>query len=200
MRTTARTFYPNRLLREAGLLHSDFRGRIDPSRSKARYLDTFAIALNTRRYAQGTVADQEIGPLSRQIAELLLSARDPETGDQIVDRVVLPDSEEGRRWGVGLPGSGHVFFDVRPPYYCSRSTASGPVAAATQPMGSHGFHPSHRDMHALMVAAGPGIGHLREGRPTVENIDAAPTLCDWLGIEAPRHATGRSLLRAVPQR
>jgi Type I phosphodiesterase / nucleotide pyrophosphatase len=71
--------------------------------------------------------------------------------------------------------------------------------AADRPWGgAHGFDPSYRSMHGLLIATGP---RLREGVrvPTVENIHLYALMCEVLGLQpAPNDgdvAIGRSWLR-----
>jgi hypothetical protein len=48
--------------------------------------------------------------------------------------------------------------------------------------GDHGFDPSHRDMHGIFYAAGPGLARGRTIGP-VEQVDVYPLMCRLLGIE-----------------
>jgi len=66
--------------------------------------------------------------------------------------------------------------------------------------GAHGYPSDEPSMGAVLIAAGGGI---RSGRRlgVVRNLDVAPTLLAWLGIERPSWMEGRpiaGLLAAVP--
>jgi arylsulfatase A-like enzyme len=65
--------------------------------------------------------------------------------------------------------------------------------------GAHGYPPEEPDMGALFIAAGGGIEPgLRLG--VVQNLDVAPTVLAWLGIEAPPAMEGRALAALLPRR
>jgi predicted AlkP superfamily pyrophosphatase or phosphodiesterase len=56
-------------------------------------------------------------------------------------------------------------------------------------LGTHGYDPKHRDMHAIFYAAGRGVPpDLALTR--VDAIDVAPTIAHLLGIEPPANAVG----------
>jgi 2',3'-cyclic-nucleotide 2'-phosphodiesterase (5'-nucleotidase family) len=110
--------------------------------------------------------------------------------------------------------SGDVVVVSRPPYQFD--AASAPVIAFSQFFGQHGYLPELVDlehninMHAVFVAAGPGINgkaengfrtkHSDHGRHRglggkkvsgMRAIDVAPTLSFVLGIPGPQNARGR---------
>lgn len=195
MRGITRLFYPNRLFREKGLLGVDAYGRLDLTKTEAYFSGTFSVLVNQKIRKQGAVETGDTDRVVQRVAEVLRSVRDPKTGKPVVNRVLLPGQEAAVTWGVGKVRSGDLFFDVARPYYAAMSYLRGPVTAQTTPAGAHGFYPDASDMLALMVLRGPGVDHLRSQGHRVLHTEAAPTLCDWLGIEPPRHATGRSLRR-----
>lgn len=193
MRPTTRTFYPNRLLLQKGLLAVDERGQIDLEKTRAYYAGSFSVLINRADRSKGVVPPAQVPGLSGEIARLLRQVRDPETGGPVVSRVIEIGDPEAATWGVGNPRSGDLLLDLNPPYYYSSAYTPGPLTASMVPAGSHGFHPEAPDMHALMILRGPGVEHLRRSSRPVRHIQAAPTLCDWLGIEPPRHSAGTSL-------
>jgi predicted AlkP superfamily pyrophosphatase or phosphodiesterase len=64
------------------------------------------------------------------------------------------------------------------------------VAAGSTP-GAHGYLNTDPDMRAVFVASGAGV---RPGAPlgTIANLDVAPTIAAWLGLDLP-NVTGRPL-------
>ncbi|MBI4444296.1 MAG: alkaline phosphatase family protein [Acidobacteria bacterium] len=194
MRGTTRTFYPNRLLYEKGLLTLDEGGGVNLNKTQAYYSGSFSITINKQARKKGVVPDSEVPELLKRISDLLQSVRDPATGQKIVSRVVTPDSREGVEFGAGSERSADLFFDVERPYNCSSLLSAPAIAAASAPYGAHGFHPDQPDMLALMVLRGPGIRWIHPKQP-IAHVDIAPTVSQWLGIKPPLHATGKSLVR-----
>jgi len=63
--------------------------------------------------------------------------------------------------------------------------------------GFHGYRPEFPSMHALLVAAGPGIEPgTRLGR--VSSLDVAPTVLALLGVEPPASMEGRVIEELLP--
>lgn len=58
--------------------------------------------------------------------------------------------------------------------------------------GMHGYDSNHPDMHGFFLAWGPGIAPAR--LPRAELVDVCPTLCQLIGVRAPKAAIGRSLV------
>jgi predicted AlkP superfamily pyrophosphatase or phosphodiesterase len=71
------------------------------------------------------------------------------------------------------------------------------VAAGSNP-GAHGYLNSDPDLRAIFVASGAGV---RRGASlgTIENLDVAPTIAAWLGLEMPG-ITGRALTGIISER
>lgn len=144
------------------------------------------------------------GMTAGQVQDAIVSAfnglTDPDhPGRQVVLRVMrkaeLRDVE-----GVDAlhpSRSGDVVVVLRPPYQWDAATP-GKRIALSQFFGQHGYLPDLVDlahnvnMHAVFVAAGPGILH-REGVPGVRAIDVAPTAAFLLDVPGPQNARGRIL-------
>lgn len=192
---TQRVWYPNAVLREAGLLVEE-RGRPDLSRTKALFLSSHdtGIYLNADRRAQGIVADADRVAVQKEIVRALLSARDPRDGTPLVRSVIDP-AIDGEALGIGGATAPDVYFDPAPGYEthadfgASAIASDGPVMGA----GSHGPFPTRRRLHAIFYAAGPGVSPgTRLG--VVRAIDVAPTAARLLGIPPPPQSAGRPLL------
>jgi predicted AlkP superfamily pyrophosphatase or phosphodiesterase len=104
--------------------------------------------------------------------------------------------------------SGHVFLIATPPRFLI-STPSWPVrlhsgvgALFGIHPGMHGYRPDRSDMQAIFYALGRGVGPgMAVGG--IANIDVAPTVAAWLGIEPPEQSEGverTGLLRGLADR
>ncbi len=83
------------------------------------------------------------------------------------------------------------WIDFKPGYEMSANLAAPPVGPGAQ-KGTHGYFPTHPEMRASFVLAGPGIpakGSLGE----IDMRDIAPTLAKILKVSLP-DADGRPLL------
>jgi 2',3'-cyclic-nucleotide 2'-phosphodiesterase (5'-nucleotidase family)/predicted AlkP superfamily phosphohydrolase/phosphomutase len=98
--------------------------------------------------------------------------------------------------------SGDVVVVARPPYQFDAATP-GKRIAFSQFFGQHGYLPNLVDirhnvnMHAVFVAAGPGVRH-REPVTGVRAIDVAPTMAYLMGVPGPQNARGRILYTILP--
>ena len=111
-------------------------------------------------------------------------ATDPELG---IDRVA--DASEIARIG-GTPLAS-FWIDFKPGYEMGQNPLASPLSPGSV-RGTHGYFPSHTEMRATFILAGPGIpakGSLGE----VDMRDIAPTLAKILRVKLP-DADGRSLL------
>ena len=98
--------------------------------------------------------------------------------------------------------SGDVVVVLRPPYQFDAATP-GQTIAFSQFFGQHGYLPELVDledninMHAVFVAAGPGI---RKQGPVsgVRAVDLAPTISMMMGFPGPINARGKILYHLFP--
>ncbi len=190
-----RWWYPNALLREAGLLGEDARGGVDLATTRALFLYSHGggIFLNSTRFKNGIVADSQRGEVKAAVRAALLSARDPESGTPLV-RAVVDTDLDGEALGVGGEFAPDLYFDPTPGYMASGRFGSKDVVgpAVTMGMGAHGPFPTRRRLHGIFYAVGPGV---RAGaRPgIVRQVDPAPTVARLLGIPPPAQSVGRAL-------
>ena len=75
--------------------------------------------------------------------------------------------------------------------YVFESGTEGEVVSAVPAAGTHGFLNTDPDMRAIFIASGAGV---RRGATlgVIKNIDVAPTIARWLGLEMP-NISGRPL-------
>lgn len=190
-----RQWFPNAVLREAGLLVEGPDGRTDLARSRAVVLSghSGAVFVNSTRYRGGIVPESERQAVKRLVTSAMLSARDPESGTPLVRNVVDVDLD-GEALGVGGEVAPDLFVDPAPGYFGSARTGQrafvGP--ANRRGWGVHGPFPTRRRLHAFFLAVGPGVpAGARLG--IVRQVDAAPTVARLLGIAPPADAVGRAL-------
>lgn len=195
MEGTRRIWYPNVLLRDAGLLAEE-NGRPDLSRTRALFLSSHSggIHLNTDRYRGGIVPAAEREAVKRAVARALLSARDPQDGTPLVRAVIDPELD-GAALGIGGEVAPDLYFDPAPGYE-TRASFGAPALVADGPptgTGAHGPFPTRRRLHAIFYAAGPGVpAGARPG--LVRAVDLAPTAARLLGIPPPPQSVGHAVL------
>ncbi len=187
-----RWWYPNAVLREAGLLVETDSGAVDLTRTQALFTGS-GIHLNAIRYKGGIVTDAQRPALKAAVRNALLSARDPEDGTPLA-RAVVDTDLDGEALGIGGEFAPDLYFDPTPGYQPStRSGLKDIVGPAIRTgMGAHGPFPSRRRLHGIFYAVGPGV---RAGaRPgIVRQVDPAPTVARLLGIPPPAQSVGRAL-------
>ena len=194
MRATWRSLHVNAVLRRAGLVVADARGRPDLSRSRALAPNGPYVTVNRVGRKGGIVPASEVNQVADSVMRVLLAVRDAD-GLPVVTRAWRPVPDDSL--GIGGPTGGDVYFGLAPGYYYS--TGAGDSLTGTRaPAGSHGFPSIEPDMRTVLCAIGPGIGGRR--LPTARVIDAAPTVAAWLGIPPPADARGVSLLSAMQGR
>jgi predicted AlkP superfamily phosphohydrolase/phosphomutase len=190
-----RVWYPNVVLREAGLLAENLQGGVDLARSKALFLYSHSggVFLNSARYRQGIVAEEQRSAVKAAVRTALLSARDPDTGTPLA-RAVIDADLDGDALGIGGDLAPDVYFDPTPGYYTSALFGQKAAAKDLPPVGhgAHGPFPSRRRLHGIFYAVGPGV---RAGARLgiVRQVDAAPTVASLLGIPPPAQSVGRAL-------
>ena len=183
-----RWWYPNAVLREAGLL-AEARQRRGRPRENARAVPLFTRRRHLRelhalqgRHRQPTANGSDV---KAAVRAALLSARDPESGTPLV-RAVVDTELDGEALGIGGEFAPDLYFDPTPGYMASARFGSKEVVgpAVTMGMGAHGPFPTRRRLHGIFYAVGPGV---RAGaRPgIVRQVDPAPTVARLLGIPPP---------------
>jgi len=195
MEGNRRLWYPNAVLRDAGLLTEDGAGALDFARTRALFLYSHGggVFLNSTRFKGGVVTDDQRHDVKAAVRKALLSARDTENGTPLA-RAVVDTDLDGEGLGIGGEFAPDLYFDPTPGYQASAAFASkvivGPAVALG--MGAHGPFPTRRRLHAIFYAVGPGV---RAGaRPgIVRQVDPAPTVAHLLGIPPPAHSVGRAL-------
>ena len=190
-----RLWYPNVVLREAGLLVEGSNGTADLSRTRAIFLHSHGggVFVNSTRYKGGIVAERDRAEVKRLARNALLAARDPETGTPLV-RAVVDTDLDGEGLGIGGEVAADLYPDPTPGYNIGAVTGQRAVVGPPRPMGigAHGPFPTRRRLHGIFYAVGPGV---RAGaRPgIVRQVDAAPTVARLLGIDPPKNSVGRAL-------
>jgi predicted AlkP superfamily phosphohydrolase/phosphomutase len=189
-----RMWYPNAVLREAGLLVETANGAADLSRTRAIFLHGHGggVYVNSTRYKSGIVPESQRAEVKRLARNALLAARDPETDTPLV-RAVVDTDLDGEALGIGGEVAADLYPDPTPGYMAGAFTGQrivGPPRAMG--WGAHGPFPTRRRLHGIFYAAGPGV---RAGaRPgIVRQVDAAPTVARLLGIDPPLNSVGRAL-------
>lgn len=188
MRATWRSFRPNAALAAAGLLALDDSGRVDASRTRALAPDGLYVMVNTTDWLGGIVPSDSIAWVLAT-ADSALNALLGSDGARVVTQtwIVSGTDSLGRGGSVG----GGLYYETAPGYDWRRE-ATGAATEEGRIGANHGFPSIAPDMHTVLCAIGPAFGTRRIG--PARTIDAAPTVAAWLGIPAPRSATGQSLL------
>jgi len=190
-----RWWYPNAVLRNAGLLGEDAMGGVDLAATRALFLYSHGggIFINSTRFKSGVVADGQRSDVKAAVRAALLSARDPESGTPLV-RAVVDTELDGEALGIGGEFAPDLYFDPTPGYIASARFGSKEVVgpAVRMGIGAHGPFPTRRRLHGIFYAVGPGV---RAGaRPgIVRQVDPAPTVAHLLGIPPPAQSVGRAL-------
>ena len=156
---------PNAVLRQAGLLQVDDKGKI------ASWQAVFQSSGGTAslRLADGAPAD--LLPRVRALFEARLAA--PASGL----RDIL-DADAVRALG-GAPAP--LLLNARERFYFQNAATDEWLAPATS-KGGHGFVPDRDELHASLILAGPGSAR-RGDLGVVPMTRIAPTLARVLGIE-----------------
>ncbi len=195
MEGTNRKVYINKILVDAGLAAVDASGKLDTKRSKifAPSWGEFGLVVNDTTWKGGMVRPGERAAVIEAATNALLTARDPQSGTQIIRAVF--DSAEIRHLGLGGVNGQDVYLDFAKGYAPSSSMSKTVASVITDLGGSgvHGFLPLRDKMQAICYVGGKGVQARGELRG-VRQIDIHPTVCELLGITPSRLAVGRSLL------
>lgn len=159
------TFHPNILLRTAGLLQSDGKGR----------LLGYQAAVHRGGAVCAIMLAKGEGEATKKAARRAIERALPDPKNGIA---AVRDGEEIARAG-GFPGAALV-IEPRPGFECG-SAADGKLTTPSTHAGTHGYPPSDPEMLATLIVAGhrarPGVT-----LPAVDMRDVAPTVAHLLGI------------------
>jgi predicted AlkP superfamily phosphohydrolase/phosphomutase len=191
MRATWRIFRPNAALREAGLLALDAEGRIDLARTRALSPNGYWINVNRTAWRGGIVPPDQEAEVIAAAERAIRAARDPE-GRPVVTEVFRPGTHPGL--GLGGPVGGDLYYGTAAGIRWT-SAPGGSILSSAPISASHGFPATDRDMRTAFCAVGRSVPARRF--PATRTIDVAPTVSEWLGIDPPRDAVGRSVWQHI---
>jgi predicted AlkP superfamily phosphohydrolase/phosphomutase len=182
-----RELRPNVLLKAAGLLAVDEKGRVDLAHTRAYYSSGQYVLINRLARAGGIVAPADEDEVRRAATKALRNVPGATAGSPIVLDVRDPRTP-GHVPSFGGPAGGDLYLSVAPGYNVS-ARLDGAAVEKIRPRGEHIVDPDRKAMHVGFALAGAGVASgvdLGE----IHQIDVAPTLCRLLGIEPPAQATG----------
>jgi predicted AlkP superfamily phosphohydrolase/phosphomutase len=186
MRATWQVFRPNAALREAGLLAVDAEGRIDPTRSRALSPNGYWISVNRTAWQGGIVPPAEEAEVIAAAERAIRAVRGP-GGEPVVTTVYRPSTHPDL--GLGGPVGGDLYYGTAPGVRWTGAPTGSPLSPGSISAG-HGFPSTDRDMRTAFCATGERVAARRFG--AVRSVDVAPTVSEWIGVESPRDAVGRS--------
>lgn len=136
-----------------------------------------AVRINLKgREPFGRVSPREMSATCDELTEAFMDLVDPVTGNPVVKRVVrVADHFQGEFLG-GLPDL-LVEWDRESPFYAVTSEHTGEIGPALS-WGRSGDHTPH----AMLIGAGPNIGHGSFARPP-ELVDIAATVGSLLAVD-----------------
>ncbi len=176
----------NYWLRQAGYLQfgkdnpKQLRDLAPTTRCYSLLPGRFYISVRGREYRGCVSPGAEYEGLRKEISEGLLNIRDPETGEQVIDRVMMReelyrgDAYDVSPDFVAVPARG---YDLKGGFEKNVLLERGPVN------GTHTFDDAMFYINRRKV---------REGELHV--VDVMPTLLDAMGLEIPENVDGRSAL------
>lgn len=193
MRGVTRFFYPNKLLKDAGYLEVTPEGELDLRRTRVLYppLNSGYLVVNSQRFRNGAVSDEDWPFVVRNVVKLLKKAADPLTGRPIVKSVIDRKQTAGHT-EVGPIDRDFIFFDLEKDFDYNDSFEAPAIVGDRPPYGTHVFFPENSDMHAIFFMIGPTT---RPGKliDHIRHIDIAPTVASLLGITPPAQSMGRPI-------
>jgi predicted AlkP superfamily pyrophosphatase or phosphodiesterase len=170
-----------------------------------------------RRFARGTVADEDVAAVVAKVVTALRALRDPVTGRAVFRTVAagaeiaalnLQHANAGDVFASAEPGWGITGrFDPAVPVIVPNTLSPDARARVSRSAeerqflekgghnelsaGVHGHLPGDPRTQAIFFAAGPDVPRRKVG--TVEMIDVAPTVLRMLGVARPSFMTGRAV-------
>lgn len=198
MEGTGWVFHPNTVLENAGLLRRTPAGEVDLARTLvlAPPGSGFFLTVNDARRPAGAVAPADRAATIERARHALLSATDPRTGQPIVTAVFAAAELPGM--GIGGPAGGDLYIDLARGLYPTPALSERVIEAVPSPigMGSHGFFPHRRSMHAIFYMWGAGVARGACIGPMTQ-VDVYPTVARLLDIPIPPYVKGHVLGQAL---
>jgi predicted AlkP superfamily phosphohydrolase/phosphomutase len=189
-------FYPNTVLRDAGLLKLNDDGEVDLKKTAAVYFPGNAsfILINTPRFKDGWVRPEDASEIVRRASDALLSAQDAE-GRKPVAGLFYPNKDA--ELGMDGPYAGDIYIRLEEGYYPSGWLDAKDLVRQVEPMGVHQGDPRGRPMNSIFIAGAvrPMKKHASLG--VVRGIDVAPTIAALLGLKPPAQATGKPMQKVL---
>lgn len=194
MEGSSHYFNPNAVLEKAGLLARTRAGELDVARTlvvSPPTADFYLVVNGTDRRLGSPEAHDRPSVLARA-TQALLSSVDPQTGLPVVRAVLAARDLPGM--GIGGPTGGDLYLDVAHGYYPSSQLDDRPVVEIPSPigMGTHGYFPHRRTMHAVLYLWGAGVAPGKAIGP-VEQVDVFPTVARLLAVPVPPTVDGHVL-------
>lgn len=198
MEGTGRIFHPNVALERAGLAVRSRAGELDLGRTfvMAPPGADFYLTVNGADHLGGAIPAADGPGLLARAARALLGCVDPATGQPLVTAVFSAADLPGL--GIGGPTGGDLYLDVARGYYPSSQLSDRLVDEVPSPvgMGTHGYYPERRSMHAILYLRGPGVVSGATIGP-VRQVDVFPTVARLLGVPVPSSVVGHVLGEAL---
>jgi predicted AlkP superfamily pyrophosphatase or phosphodiesterase len=161
-----RELRPNVLLRQAGLVEVDEKGKVKSWRAWF-HSDGGTTALHLRDGGD-TAAVERVKEIFRPLVN------DPASGLQEV-------LESYRIAALGGAAEVALVLDARDGFTFS-NTATGEWSAPTTLKGNHGYAPDRPAVYASLLIAAPGL-YLKGDLGMIQMTSIAPTLAAWLGLQ-----------------
>lgn len=196
-----KTFFPNRVLKQAGLVAVGDAAALDLGRTKvlyafqdAAFAQVNSVVTSTLHtgHKGGIVRDEDWETVVQDATVALLGARDPATGWPIVTGVFRSDQHAGL--GIGGRHGGDLYLDLAPGYSFSSAITDGPIVEArgAYSSGDHVFFTRRSSLQSIAVLGGDQMRDLGAIAP-IQSIDIAPTMAYAAGIDPPAQAQGHVL-------
>jgi predicted AlkP superfamily pyrophosphatase or phosphodiesterase len=168
----AQTLQPNTLLREAGLLAVDDKGKIKSWRA------VFHASGGSAALHLADMADMA-DPAGREVVEIVRRLLAPKLADPAAGIAELLGPE--RIAALGGAEDAALVLDARAGFYIANGATGDWLAATTSSKGTHGHAPDRPELHASFFVTAPGL--TRKGDLGIVPMTAiGPTVARWLGL------------------
>ena len=157
---------------------------VDWSRTRAVKENSVDIFIPVKgRDEDGSVEPEEYESVRREVINVLLDYKDPQTNDRPFSVVLT--REEAEILNISGPSAGDIIFALKPEY--------DGVHGRHLPVASLGIG----SQHSTFVLSGPGVKKGKNLNGQIRVIDVAPTLCHLLGWPMPKNVEGGVVYEAL---